>query len=154
MVGQEIQDLTSGMRSAKANLLKEVLYLLPNCFSYPTTSTMAFFRSGYSVKYIPINVQKRIGKSHIKLLQDGTRVFLIIFKVTTLFSPLKLFLSASIFFFLEGTCWYIYKYILYSQFPEMSVLFYITSVGIFLMALISEQITALMYKKRINTLEV
>lgn len=102
MVGQEIQDLTTGMRAVKANLFKEVLYLLPNGFSYPTTSTMAFFRSGYSVEFIPINVQKRIGKSHIKLLQDGTRFFLIIFKVTTLFSPLKWFSQHPYFSFWQG----------------------------------------------------
>ena len=95
-------DLTSGFRVVKASLFKRFLYLLPNGFSYPTTITMAFFRSGYSVAYEPIEVDKRIGKSHIRLVRDGVRFLLIIFKIGTLFSPLKLFLPISLAFFTTG----------------------------------------------------
>lgn len=147
MVGHTIEDLTSGMRAVRASLFKEILYLLPNGFSYPTTSTMAFFRAGHSVKYIPIEVKQRQGKSHINLLKDGTRFLLIIFKVASLYSPLKIFFPASFFLFFVATGWYFYKFTEFNQFPPMSALLYSTSVVVFLMGLISEQITSLMYKK-------
>lgn len=147
MVGHTIEDLTSGMRAVRASLFKEFLYLLPNGFSYPTTSTMVFFRAGHSVKYIPIEVKQRQGKSHINLFRDGTRFFLIIFKVASLYSPLKIFFPASFALFVLATGWYIYKFTAFNSFPQMSALLYSTSVVVFLMGLLSEQITSLMYKK-------
>ncbi|MHA3052318.1 glycosyltransferase family 2 protein [Acinetobacter sp. ANC 4640] len=142
-----VEDLTSGFRAVRAEKFREFLYLLPNGFSYPTTSTMAFFRAGYSVTYIPIHAAKRIGKSHIRLLRDGTRFVLIIFKIATLYSPLKMFLPIAILLFIIATSWYGYTLYEYSRFTNMSALLYTGSIMIFLMGLISEQITALMYKK-------
>src|SRR5690606_15723837 len=96
MTGHRVEDLTSGFRAVRAGKFREFLYLLPNGFSYPTTSTMAFFRAGYSVAYEPIHAAKRIGNSHIQPLKDGVRFFLIIFKIATLFSPLKMFLPLAL----------------------------------------------------------
>lgn len=146
MTEHKVEDLTSGFRAVRADKFREFLYLLPNGFSYPTTSTMAFFRAGYSVSYVPIHAAKRIGKSHIQPLKDGVRFFLIIFKIATLFSPLKMFLPIAIILFLMGTGWYGYTLYEYHRFTNMSALLYTGSVMIFLMGLISEQITALMYK--------
>lgn len=146
MSGHKIEDLTSGFRVVRANKFREFLYLLPNGFSYPTTSTMAFFRSGYSVAYEPIHAAQRIGKSHINLLRDGTRFLLIIFKVGTLFSPLKLFAPIAATLFAAASLWYGYTFIEQGRFTNMSALLYTGSVMVFLMGLISEQITALMYK--------
>ncbi|MDM1018965.1 glycosyltransferase family 2 protein [Acinetobacter sp. VNK23] len=146
MTEHPVEDLTSGFRAVRADKFKEFLYLLPNGFSYPTTSTMAFFRAGYSVTYVPIHAAKRIGKSHINPVKDGIRFFLIIFKIATLFSPLKMFLPIAVFLFLIATGWYGYTLYEYSRFTNMSALLYTGSVMIFLMGLISEQITALMYK--------
>lgn len=148
MSGHEVMDLTSGFRVVKAGLFKRFLYLLPNGFSYPTTITMSFFRSGYSVAYEPIEVDKRIGKSHIRLWRDGVRFLLIIFKIGTLFSPLKLFLPISMLFFLTGCGYYLYTYLTSGRFTNMSALLFITSVLVFLIGLVSEQITALMYRDR------
>ncbi|MDM1302869.1 glycosyltransferase family 2 protein [Acinetobacter indicus] len=148
MTEQKVEDLTSGFRAVRADKFREFLYLLPNGFSYPTTSTMAFFRAGYSVKYIPIHAAKRIGKSHIQPLKDGVRFFLIIFKIATLFSPLKMFLPIAVMLFLMATGWYGYTLYEYHRFTNMSALLYTGSVMIFLMGLISEQITALMYKEK------
>ena len=148
MTGHEVLDLTSGFRVVKASLFKRFLYLLPNGFSYPTTITMAFFRSGYSVAYEPIEVDKRIGKSHIRLVRDGVRFLLIIFKIGTLFSPLKLFLPISLAFFTTGLGYYAYTFLTTSRFTNMSALLFITSVLIFLIGLVSEQITSLMYRDR------
>lgn len=146
MTEQKVEDLTSGFRAVRAEKFREFLYLLPNGFSYPTTSTMAFFRAGYSVTYIPIHTAKRIGKSHIQPMKDGVRFFLIIFKIATLFSPLKMFLPISVILFLLATGWYGYTLYEYHRFTNMSALLYTGSVMIFLMGLISEQITALMYR--------
>src|SRR5690606_38230375 len=91
MTGHRVADLTSGFRAVRAARFRQVLHLLPNGFSYPTTSTMAFFRSAYPVAYVPVAVADRIGKGHIRPLRDGLRFLLIIFRIATLYSPLKLF---------------------------------------------------------------
>lgn len=147
MTEHKVEDLTSGFRAVRAEKIREFLYLLPNGFSYPTTSTMAFFRAGYSVTYVPIHAAKRIGKSHIQPIKDGVRFFLIIFKIATLYSPLKMFLPFAVLLFLLATGWYGYTLYEYQRFTNMSALLYTGSIMIFLMGLISEQITALMYKK-------
>ncbi|ENU79490.1 hypothetical protein F975_02736 [Acinetobacter sp. ANC 3789] len=146
MTEHQVEDLTSGFRAVRAEKFREFLYLLPNGFSYPTTSTMAFFRAGYSVTYIPIHAAKRIGKSHIHLFKDGTRFVLIIFKIATLYSPLKMFLPFALLLFVLATGWYGYTLYEYRRFTNMSALLYTGSTMIFLMGLISEQITTLMYK--------
>ena len=146
MTGHTIDDLTSGFRAVRATKFREFLYLLPNGFSYPTTSTMAFFRAGYSVAYVPIHAAPRIGKSHIRLVRDGMRFLLIIFKIGTLYSPLKLFAPIAALLFAIATLWYGYTFASMGRFTNMSALLYTGSVMIFLMGLISEQITALMYK--------
>lgn len=146
MTEHQVEDLTSGFRAVRAEKFREFLYLLPNGFSYPTTSTMAFFRAGYSVTYIPIDAAKRIGKSHIRLFKDGTRFVLIIFKIATLYSPLKMFLPFALLLFTLATAWYGYTLYEYRRFTNMSALLYTGSIMVFLMGLISEQITSLMYK--------
>lgn len=146
MTGQVVEDLTSGFRAVRASKFREFLYLLPNGFSYPTTSTMAFFRAGYSVAYEPIHAAKRVGKSHLRPLKDGLRFLLIIFKIGTLYSPLKLFAPVAGLLFFAATTWYGYTLSTAGRFTNMSALLYTGSVMVFLMGLISEQITALMYK--------
>ena len=147
MTGFQVKDLTSGFRVVRADKFREFLHLLPNGFSYPTTSTMAFFRSAYAVAYEPIPVARRIGKSHIKPIRDGIRFLLIIFKIATLYSPLKLFAPVSGVFFLAGLGWYGYTFATRHQFTNMSMLLFSASVIVFLLGLISEQITSLTYRR-------
>jgi len=146
MVEQKVQDLTSGFRAVRAQKFRKFLHLLPNGFSYPTTITMSFFRAGYSVAYVPIIAPPRIGRSHVRLSRDGIRFLLIIFKIGTLYSPLKMFLPISLSFFWTGLCYYLYTFLTIHRFTNMSGLLFSTSVLIFLMGLISEQITTLSYK--------
>jgi glycosyltransferase involved in cell wall biosynthesis len=146
MTEQNVEDLTSGFRAVRADKFREFLYLLPNGFSYPTTSTMAFFRAGYSVSYVPIHAAKRTGKSHIKLMRDGARFLLIIFKIGTLFSPMKIFAPVALMMFVLASGWYGWTWWNMGRFTNMSALLYTGSVITFMMGLISEQITALMYK--------
>jgi glycosyltransferase involved in cell wall biosynthesis len=147
MTGQVVADLTSGFRAVRADRFREFLYLLPNGFSYPTTSTMAFFRSAYPVIYVPIRASRRVGKSHIKPLRDGVRFLLIIFKIATLYSPLKLFVPASAMFFLLGCLNYAWTFSHYGRLTNMSTLMWSASVIVFLIGLVSEQITALTYRR-------
>lgn len=146
MVGHKVEDLTSGFRAVRAEKFRKFLYLLPNGFSYPTTITMCFFRAGHPIKYIPIHAPKRMGKSHLRILRDGLRFLLIIFRIATLYSPLKLFAPVSGLFFLTGISYYFYTYIEYHRFTNMSALLFITSVLVLLIGLISEQITMLNYR--------
>lgn len=148
MTGQVVEDLTSGYRVVRADRFREFLHLLPNGFSYPTTSTMAFFRSAYPVAYLPIKAAQRIGKSHIKPLKDGIRFLLIIFKIATLYSPLKLFVPASMVFFLLGCINYLRTFLAYGRLTNGSALLWSASVIIFLIGLVSEQITALTYTRQ------
>jgi glycosyltransferase involved in cell wall biosynthesis len=145
--GRPILDLTSGFRVARASLFKEFLYLLPNGFSYPTTITMAFLRSGFPVCFEPITAAERKGRSHIRPIRDGVRFLVIIFKIATLYSPLKVFVPVSGLFFLTGLGYYAYTYFTAGRFTNMSLLVFSAAVIIFLSGLISEQITALRYSR-------
>ncbi|MFZ5656944.1 MAG: glycosyltransferase family 2 protein [Pseudomonadota bacterium] len=150
MTGHSIADLTSGFRAVRTDRFREFLHLLPNGFSYPTTSTMAFFRSGYPVAYVPIPVAQRLGSSHIRPVRDGIRFLLIIFKIATLYSPLKLFLPASLGFGVLGTSYYAYTFATAGRFTNMSALLLSAAVIVFLIGLISEQITSLSYSRNSN----
>jgi len=145
--GRNILDLTSGFRAVRAANFKEFLYLLPNGFSYPTTITMAFLRSGYAVCFEPMTAAERKGKSHIRPIRDGVRFLVIIFKIATLYSPLKVFLPVSALFFVTGLSYYAYTYFTAGRFTNMSMLVFSAAVIIFLIGLISEQITALTYSR-------
>lgn len=147
MVNHRVEDLTSGFRVVRAALFHRFIYLLPNSFSYPTTITMSFFRAGLSVAYVPVAMPPRVGKSHIRPLHDGIRFLLIIIKIGTLYSPLKLFLPVSAAFFTTGLGYYLYTFLTMHRFTNMSALMFIASILTFLIGIVSEQISALMYKE-------
>ena len=148
MTGYPIEDLTSGFRAARARHFRRFLYLLPNKFSYPTTSTMAFFRAGLSVGYVPIQAVNRRGnsKSHIRLFHDGLRFLIIILKIGTLFSPMRFFLPISATLFLIGSGYYMYTYLQWGRLTNMTTILVLSSLFTFLMGIISEQISALHYR--------
>jgi len=143
-----VQDLTSGFRAVKSEIARNFLYLLPNTYSYPTTITLSVLRSGRSVKYVPINTQRRKkGKSKIKVFRDGIRFFLIIAKICTLYSPFRIFLPISLVMFLLGLSYYIYTFLFWGRFTNMSALLFTTSILIFMMGLISEQICQMRFER-------
>lgn len=152
MTEQPVLDLTSGLRVVRAARFREFLHLLPNGFSYPTTSTMAFFRSGYAVGYQPVEIAQREDKntSHIRPLKDGTRFLVIILRIGSLYSPLKLFLPVSGILFLMATLLYGYTFFATGRFTNMSALLYSTALLTFLIGMVSEQITTLMFSRRGN----
>lgn len=150
VVGHRIQDLTSGFRVVNAKKFREFIALLPNGFSYPTTSTMAFFRAGYTVGYFSIVAGEREGKGHINILRDGIRFLLIIFKVGTLYSPMKIFFPVSVVFFLLGLLNYVDTYLALHRFTNMSAMFFLGAIVVFLIGLVSEQITMLLFTKASN----
>jgi glycosyltransferase involved in cell wall biosynthesis len=148
MTGYPIEDLTSGFRAARARHFRKFLYLLPNKFSYPTTSTMAFFRSGLPVGYVPIKAMNRSGerKSHIRLFHDGFRFLIIILKIGALFSPMRFFLPISGLLFFTGLAYYGFTYYNWGRLTNMSAILFLSSLFTFLFGIISEQISALHYK--------
>jgi glycosyltransferase involved in cell wall biosynthesis len=145
LTGHKIPDLTSGFRAARAKSFRQFLYLLPNRFSYPTTTTMAFLRSGYPVDFVPIKARQRVGKSKISLFRDGVRFLVIIMKIATLFSPMRFFLPLSLLFFLLGLGRYVYYFWMTDSFSNMAGVMFITAALVFLIGLVSEQITAVHY---------
>lgn len=143
---RRIEDLTSGFRAVRAEKFREFLYLLPNGFSYPTTVTMAFFRAGYSVGYVPFRARQRSGNSHIQPLRDSLRFMLIIFKIGTLYSPLKIFFPAALLQAFVAISYYLYTYLSEGRLTNMVVILLVAATGTFLVGLLSEQITTLLYK--------
>lgn len=142
VTGFPVEDLTSGFRVMRAETARALLPLLPNGYSWPTTSTLVLLRSGLSIKYVPVNVRPRQhGRSRIKPVRDGIRFFLIITKICTLYSPFRIFLPVSGLMFLLGLINYAYTYFTEGRFTNMSALMFTTSVVIFMMGLISEQIS-------------
>ena len=143
-----IRDLTSGFRAVKSDIARNLLYLFPNTYSYPTTLTLGVLRSGKSIRYITINPQSRQkGKSKIKIFRDGIRFFLIITKICALYSPLRIFLPVSFMMFCLGLGYYLYTYFTSGRFTNMSALLFTTSILIFMMGLISEQICQMRFEK-------
>jgi glycosyltransferase involved in cell wall biosynthesis len=143
----KIEDLTSGFRMVRKSTAAQYIYLLPNTFSYPTTLTMSYLRSGRSIKYLPIETKKRTGKSKIRLVEDGIRFFLIISKIATLFSPFRIFLPISVLLFWVGLGYYCFTFFTQSRFTNMSALLITTSIIVFMIGLVSEQISQLRYEK-------
>lgn len=145
---RDIPDLTSGFRAARRECLLEFLHLLPNGFSTPTTTTLAFLKAGYSVRFEPIDAEQRVGKSKIKLARDGAKFFLILLKIVTIFSPLKIFVPISAVTFALGSLYAAWTIWTQSHVTNSSVLLIVLSVVIFLVGLVSEQISALRFERR------
>jgi glycosyltransferase involved in cell wall biosynthesis len=144
-----VKDLTSGFRAVKSDIARSFVFLLPNTYSYPTTITLGVLRSGNSVKYIPIEVHKRQnGHSGIKIFQDGIKFFMILTRIATMYSPMRVFLPVSLAMFFLGFFRYMYTFISEGRFTNISALFFVSSVIIFMMSLISEQICQMRYERR------
>src|SRR5204862_872774 len=148
LTGRQIPDLTSGFRGARASGLREFLHLLPNGFSTPTTTTLAFIKGGYEVTFEPIHARQRSGQSKIRLARDGAKFLMIIFKIVTLFSPLRIFLPISAASFLLGAAYGISNVVMHARIPNGSVLVILLAVVVFLVGLVSEQISALRFEGR------
>ena len=147
VTGRRIEDLTSGFRLIRRKPLLDFLYLLPNTFSYPTTITLALIRAGYSVKYVPFTPARREGSSKIKLLRDGSRFFLILLKIATLFSPLKVFLPLAFSIWALGGLYYVYTFLTSHRFTNMGVLLLVQGSILFFLGLVSEQVAQLRYER-------
>lgn len=147
-----IQDLTSGFRAIKTGVAKQFIYLLPNTYSYPTTLTLSVLRGGLSVKYVPVTVEKRKkGKSNIRSFRDGVRFLMIIIKICTLYSPLRVFLPVSFATFVMGGMYYLYTFFRSGRFTNMGALLFTTSLLIFLLGMVSEQICQMRFERSEQT---
>jgi len=143
-----VKDLTSGFRAVKSDIARKFVYLLPNTYSYPTTLTLGILRTGRSLHYVPITVRKRkTGKSRIRLMSDGVRFLMIIIRICTMYSPMRVFLPVSLAMFFLGLVRYSYTYYYEGRFTNMSALLLVTAILIFMMSLISEQICQMRVEK-------
>lgn len=143
-----VEDLTSGFRAVKADIAHHLLYLLPNTYSYPTTLTLSVLRNGRAVKYVSVKVKmRRSGKSGISMFRDGVRFFMIIIKICTLYSPFRIFLPVSFITFLTGLFYYLYTFCMEGRFTNMSALLFTTSIVIFMMGIVSEQICQMRFDR-------
>ncbi len=148
LANRRIPDLTSGFRAARREQLLEFIHLLPNGFSTPTTTTLAFLRAGYNVHFEPVEARVRVGQSKIKFARDGASFFLILLKVITIFSPLKIFVPVSAFAFTVGVVYGVWTVVQHSRIPNGAVLLLMFSVMVFLVGLVSEQISTLRFEGR------
>jgi glycosyltransferase involved in cell wall biosynthesis len=142
LTGRPIPDLTSGFRAARRERLLEILHLLPNGFSYPTTSCLAFLKAGHNVTFVPVTARARVGTSKIRVVRDGVRFLLIIFKVVTLYSPLRVFFPIALLSFLAGVGYGLWNVQVHGKIPMGAALLIQLSVVVFLFGLISEQIAS------------
>jgi glycosyltransferase involved in cell wall biosynthesis len=145
--GRPIADLTSGFRAARRDAMLEILHLLPNGFSYPATSCLAFLKAGLNVTFVPVRAHRRIGKSKLRPLHDGIRFLLIILKIVTLYSPLKVFFPVALSSFAVGAAYGLWNVIAYRKIPMGSALLIQLAVVVFLVGLVSEQIAAAQERK-------
>ena len=147
LAGRRIPDLTSGFRGARREHLREFLHLLPNGFSTPTTTTLAFLRAGYNVAFEPIEARPRVGRSKIKLARDGAKFFLILLRVITIFSPLRIFVPLSAATLTLGVAYGVWNVIVHARIPNGAVLLILFAVVVFLVGLVSEQISSLRFER-------
>jgi glycosyltransferase involved in cell wall biosynthesis len=145
LTGRLVTDLTSGFRGARREHLREFLHLMPNGFSTPTTTTLAFIKAGYNVAFEPVDARARIGRSKIRFARDGARFFLILLKVITIFSPLRVFAPISVASLLLGVIYGVMNFAMYGRIPNGAVILILFAVMVFLVGLISEQISALRF---------
>jgi glycosyltransferase involved in cell wall biosynthesis len=148
LTDREIPDLTSGFRGARRQYLQEFLHLLPNGFSTPTTTTLAFIKAGYNVAFEPTDARQRVGASKIRLAKDGVKFFMIILKIVTLFSPLRVFFPISLAAFVVGAGYALWTIVTQSHVTNSSVLLIMLAVIVFLVGLVSEQISAMRFEGR------
>jgi len=147
LTNRPIPDLTSGFRAARRDCLLEFLHLVPNGFSTPTTTTLAFLKAGYSVQFVPIEAATRQGTSKIRLGSDGAKFVLILLKLITIFSPLRIFVPVSLATFTLGAAYAVWTILTQSHVTNSSVLLILLSVIMFLIGLVSEQIASLRFER-------
>jgi glycosyltransferase involved in cell wall biosynthesis len=146
--GRDIPDLTSGFRCARRECLLEFIHLLPNGFSTPTTTTLAFLRAGYNVAFHPVEARQRSGVSKIRLSRDGPKFFLIVLRVITIFSPLRIFVPVAASAFVAGVTYGLVTVITAGKIPNGAVILLMFGVIVFLVGLVSEQIASLRFDGR------
>jgi glycosyltransferase involved in cell wall biosynthesis len=148
LTGRPIPDLTSGLRGVRREQLCEFIHLLPNGFSTPTTTTLAFIRAGYNVAFEPVQARTRAGRSKLRVARDGAKFFLILLRVITIFSPLRIFVPLSALAFATGAIYGIANFVMAGRIPNGAVVLLLFAVVVFLVGLVSEQISALRFEKR------
>lgn len=149
--GMKIPDLNSGFRAFYREAVKSFIHFCPNGFSFTTTITLAYLRESFNVKYVPIEAETRVGRpSSVKFFRDGYKTFLLIIRVIVLFNPLKVFIPASMFLLLVGTAFTIYGIIIYGRAPNTGILIILSSIILFFMGILADQISSIRRERRFD----
>jgi glycosyltransferase involved in cell wall biosynthesis len=148
LVEQELPDFNSGFRGFDRKLILSMLHLMPNGFSFSTTSTLAFLKEGYSIGTFPIKVEERQGRaSNVHFLKDGTKTLLLLFRIIMLFNPLKVFFPSSVIITFLGIIWGIYGFIAFERFSNSAIIVMTLGMFLFFFGLLADQIALLNRKK-------
>jgi glycosyltransferase involved in cell wall biosynthesis len=148
LVGQKLPDYNSGLRGFHRDQIYNILHLMPNGFSFSTTSTLAYLKEGYNIGTFPIQVVERVGRaSSVKFVRDGSKTFLLLFRIIMLFNPLKVFFPASIFFTLAGLAWGVNGYLFFGRFSNSGIVLITLGISMFFFGLLADQISLLNRKK-------
>ncbi len=153
LTGRKIPDLNSGLRIMKKDVIKQMLHLLPDGFSFSTTSTIAFMNMGYNVGYHPIIVEKRIGKSTVKQLKHGSSTLMLILRLIVLFNPLKVFIPVAFSLIVLGIIYELIYGILMIPGVKLlpgALLLMLSGLLIFFFGLLADQISALRKNNIVN----
>jgi len=151
LAGVKIPDLNSGFRAFRASVMKSFLHFCPNTFSFTTTITLAYLREGYSIKYLPIDIERRVGRaSTVRFFRDGYKTFLLIIRVIVLFNPLKVFIPPSIALFIFGSAFTVYGIVVFRRAPNTGVLTILSSIILFFMGILADQISAIRRERRLD----
>jgi glycosyltransferase involved in cell wall biosynthesis len=142
LVEQKLPDYNSGYRGFNKDLIKSMLHIMPNGFSFSTTSTLAFLKEGYSVGTVPIKVEERVGRSsNVKFFKDGAKTIMLILRIIMLFNPLKIFFPASFIITTAGIIYGIYGFMIAERFSNGAIVLAILGMFLFFIGLVADQIS-------------
>jgi len=144
LVEQKLPDYNSGFRGFDRKLIENMLHIMPNGFSFSTTSTLAFLKEGYTIGTIPIVVEERVGRaSNVKFFKDGGKTIMLILRIIMLFNPLKIFLPSSLIIILAGFSFGLYGYLMTERFSNGAIVLTILGMFLFFIGLVADQISIL-----------
>jgi len=142
LFGQKIKDVNCGLRFVKKNEFLKFVHILPDGFSCSTTTVFAFFKEKLNVKFVPVEINKRLGGKSLVKPKQAAVYFMLIFRLVMLFSPLRIFLPVSGFLFIGGAGLLIYDFIKLTL-NIRTVFVFLTAILIFFFGLMADQIAAL-----------
>ena len=140
LCGTEVPDMNSGLRIFRRDRSLDFLKLLPDGFSFTTTITICLLRNRYAVEFTPISYARRIGKSHIKPIQDTLRFTQLILRTGMYFAPLRLLSPLIVALATLFSISSLYDLTILNNLTDKTVLLGFASLNVFMFALLADMI--------------